>query len=581
MAVAYQASVNSFGGTAFYLERGRRGLVDPADRVQWIETRNLGGTEEPQLAATYMDATASQNPHIEKGGYHFSVSFHPEDRPQLDQVRMSRIADQVLEKLGLEEHQALIVAHKDTEHPHFHVLANRVHPEDLKAWDRWQDRSRMQKSLRHLELEHGLRQTPGYLYQLPGQEVPNPEHSQTIAEARRGREAFADVLRGRGVAEELKAATSWQDLEARLDREGLYLKKAGRGLQLTDGERTAKPSRLHRKSSLANLEQRFGETYAAYRAREPQKRPLGVELAPAGQEVPGGREIVQEPGARPRGRNYDAGLDRLRGAFAKVERWDQLGVERREVTAARSQLAYRGNLTEIDRHIKRAENVQGNIGAYFPEIFRDPEAARAALEKSYADVGRGETYRRLASRPQELGKLHGQQVFGRVTEVREKALDRAYSVGREALESWERQRKLRPIREQVDGYRRQQRGLREEQGKLGDRDELVAGVGRQAEGFELGELKRHLKPEQYEQLKDIRRGEEKLLKPLRESIKSFDAARAAGRRGLRLAKTVAGLYRVAPRHIVMRLLPPQVRTAVAAVQLVRSLARSMNRGLSR
>ena len=62
MAIAYQATVNSFSGTAFYLERGRRGLVDPADRVEWIETRNLGGVEEPQLAATYMDATASQNP---------------------------------------------------------------------------------------------------------------------------------------------------------------------------------------------------------------------------------------------------------------------------------------------------------------------------------------------------------------------------------------------------------------------------------------------------------------------------------------------------------------------------------------
>ena len=132
------------------------------------------------------------------------------------------------------KHQALIVAHKDTEHPHFHVLVNRVNPENLKAWDRWQDRPRMQESLRHLELEHGLRQTPGYLYQLPGQAVPNPEHSQTIAEARRGREAFADVLRGRGVAEELKAAMSWEDLEARLGGEGLYLKKAGRGLQLTD-----------------------------------------------------------------------------------------------------------------------------------------------------------------------------------------------------------------------------------------------------------------------------------------------------------------------------------------------------------
>ncbi len=224
MAIAYQASVDSFGGTAFYLERGRHGAIDPADRVEWIESRNLGATDDPQLAARYMDATASQNSRAEKPGYHFSVSFHPEDRPHLDQATMSRFADQVLERLGLDEHQALIVAHKDTEHPHFHVLANRV--QKLQAWDRWKDRPRMQEALRKLELEHGIRQTPGYLYQLDGQEPPNPETSRTVAEARRGREEFAEVLRGRGVAEDLREATSWQDLATRLQSHGLHLKKA-------------------------------------------------------------------------------------------------------------------------------------------------------------------------------------------------------------------------------------------------------------------------------------------------------------------------------------------------------------------
>ncbi|MCP3962205.1 MAG: hypothetical protein GY719_30550, partial [bacterium] len=51
-------------------------------------------------------------------------------------------------------------------------------------------------------------------------------------------------------------------------------------------------------------------------------------------------------------------------------------------------------------------------------------------------------------------------------------------------------------------------------------------------------------------------------------------------RGLQLAKTVAGLYRYAPRSIVMRLLPAEVQVAVAAVQLVRSVAKTLGRGLS-
>ncbi|MCP3962204.1 MAG: hypothetical protein GY719_30545 [bacterium] len=44
-----------------------------------------------------------------------------------------------------------------------------------------------------------------------------------------------------------------------------------------------------------------------------------------------------------------------------------------------------------------------------------------------------------------------------------------------------------------------------------------------------------------------------------------------------IAKMVARLYLAAPRHILWRLAPPQVRVAVAAVKLVRSLAKSMER----
>ena len=117
--------------------------------------------------------------------------------------------------------------------------------------------------------------------------------------------------------------------------------------------------------------------------------------------------------------------------------------------------------------------------------------------------------------------------------------------------------------------------------RTADRERLVADVGREARGLRLSQLKAHLTPDQYRLLEGIRRDEREHLQPLRTAIKKLDRARATGARGLRLAKKVAGFYGLAPRHIVMRLLPREVQTAVAAVKLVRSLARSMNRGLSR
>ncbi|MDE2663772.1 MAG: relaxase/mobilization nuclease domain-containing protein, partial [Gemmatimonadota bacterium] len=50
-----------------------------------------------------------------------------------DKGEMNRAVDESLEALGLEGHEALIVAHEDTEHPHVHVIANRVDPETGKA----------------------------------------------------------------------------------------------------------------------------------------------------------------------------------------------------------------------------------------------------------------------------------------------------------------------------------------------------------------------------------------------------------------------------------------------------------------
>ena len=41
--------------------------------------------------------------------------------------------DGSLEALGLEGHEALIVGHDDTRHPHVHVTANRVDPDTRKA----------------------------------------------------------------------------------------------------------------------------------------------------------------------------------------------------------------------------------------------------------------------------------------------------------------------------------------------------------------------------------------------------------------------------------------------------------------
>ena len=114
-----------------------------SERVGWADTRNLA-TFRPERAARLMAATAKAAADLKRlaggsqGGrklakpvLHYSLSWARDETP--DKGEMNRAVDESLEALGLEGHEALIVAHEDTRHPHVHVIANRVDPETGKA----------------------------------------------------------------------------------------------------------------------------------------------------------------------------------------------------------------------------------------------------------------------------------------------------------------------------------------------------------------------------------------------------------------------------------------------------------------
>lgn len=150
--IGVSSSSRSFAALGRYLVVGRDNVEE--GRVAWTSARNLP-TDDPELAAKIMRATASQNVRVAQPVYHLALSFDPRD--VVDRVAMERVADRVLEELKLTEHQAVIVAHADRAHPHMHILVNRVHPETGCVWDRWQDQPVVQRVLREEEKRLGLR----------------------------------------------------------------------------------------------------------------------------------------------------------------------------------------------------------------------------------------------------------------------------------------------------------------------------------------------------------------------------------------------------------------------------------------
>jgi hypothetical protein len=247
-------SGKSFHGLAQYLDGDR-------SRVEWTAARNLM-TNDPQLAATIMRATADRSRFVGQPVYHLSISFAPEDRPT--RAQMETVADRLLERLGLQQREAILVAHNDTGHAHLHIMVNRVHPETGLAWNRWRDRPVIERTCRELERELGFRFTPGRLYRDAEHPRPDLALPRTITSGeRRQREHGVEPLieRVRPLAPELLAARSWEELAARLATHGLTLHRKYTGIVISDGETQVKASRVAQDLSLRNCERRFHERF--------------------------------------------------------------------------------------------------------------------------------------------------------------------------------------------------------------------------------------------------------------------------------------------------------------------------------
>jgi relaxase-like protein len=61
-----------------------------------------------------MQATANANLQVESRVYHLTINFDPAD--PVTPERIQTVANRVLADLGLSEHQALLVAHRDRAH---------------------------------------------------------------------------------------------------------------------------------------------------------------------------------------------------------------------------------------------------------------------------------------------------------------------------------------------------------------------------------------------------------------------------------------------------------------------------------
>jgi len=94
-----------------------------------------------------------QRPNLQKYFYHTSINFPPtEDLPN---DLMTRIGRDYLEANGFTQHQFIMFRHHDADHPHLHILVNRI-GYDGKVLSDSNDFQRSENILRKLEAKYNL-----------------------------------------------------------------------------------------------------------------------------------------------------------------------------------------------------------------------------------------------------------------------------------------------------------------------------------------------------------------------------------------------------------------------------------------
>lgn len=128
---------SSFKGAGAYFLHDL-GKSKTSERVAFTHTVNML-TDDPEKAIKVMAWTATHAQELKQIGgqkltgrkaehpvYNFVLAWAPDQKPEPSHMIEQGLKS--LEVLGLSEHEALFVAHSDTDHMHLHVIANRVHP---------------------------------------------------------------------------------------------------------------------------------------------------------------------------------------------------------------------------------------------------------------------------------------------------------------------------------------------------------------------------------------------------------------------------------------------------------------------
>lgn len=231
----------SFKGCISYVLGDKDAKLLAAEGVLAIDTKSITNS-------FYMQSLL--NPKLSKCVGHIPLSFSPDDKGRMTDQFMEKLAKEYMNEMGIENTQYLIVRHSNTNHPHLHIVFNRVDNDGKTISDK-NDRYRNEKVCKQLKdkynLTYGMGKEKVNVQKLKGAEQTKYEIYHTIKTAlpkARNWQQFEDVLKQQGISIEYKLKGQTDEVQ---------------GVSFKKGEYSFKGSDVDRKFSYSKLDIQLSE----------------------------------------------------------------------------------------------------------------------------------------------------------------------------------------------------------------------------------------------------------------------------------------------------------------------------------
>jgi hypothetical protein len=229
----------AFGGCIRYLLEKEKATILDSDGIRTDSTKSI---------IYDFNIQRKLNPNLGMAVGHIALSWSLQDKDKLSPELMAERAKEYLDKMKITNTQYLIVQHQDRQHPHIHVVYNRVNSEGKTISDQFQ-KKRNVNVCKELTLKHGY-------YFAAGKENVN---RQQLKGADQVKYQLYDTI-----TKNVRYANSWSALEKILGPFGItirYKYKSGtndiQGVSFSKNGMVFKGSQIDRSLSYGRINQQI------------------------------------------------------------------------------------------------------------------------------------------------------------------------------------------------------------------------------------------------------------------------------------------------------------------------------------